>query len=81
MAGVTKRQRTAGDIIFDRMRVPEDGSPVRHPWPSGAHLIPSDEEWTGQALIEAARERKTIVLFFPDGEEVILTPSTPDDRP
>ena len=75
-----KKQGKARDIITERMMIPADGRP-RHPWPTGAHLIPADEEWTGRVLIDAARGGKPIVLFYPDGEEVVLTPSTPSDRP
>ena len=78
MAEVTKRKRTrAQEIISERVRVPEDGSPIDHPWPNGAQLIPADEEWTGRVVLDGAREGRTMVLFFPDGEEVVLTPSKP----
>lgn len=79
MAEVEKHQRRrAQDLIFERTRAPEDGSPMVHPWPNGATLVPADEEWTGRVLLRAAREGDTVVLFFPDGEEVVLTPSKPD---
>jgi hypothetical protein len=78
MAEVEKRKRSrAQDIIFERMQVPEDGSPMDHPWPNDAELIPADEEWTGRVVLRGAREGRTMVLFFPDGEEVVLTPSKP----
>jgi hypothetical protein len=77
MAEVEKRKRSAQDLIGQRLRVPEDGSPIDHPWPNGAALIPADEEWTGRVVLRGAREGRTMVLFFPDGEEIVLTPSKP----
>jgi hypothetical protein len=76
MAQVGKPTR-AQQLISERLRVPEDGRPIDHPWPNGAQLVPSDEEWSGRVVLEAVREGRTVVLFYPDGEEVVLTPSKP----
>jgi len=76
MAEVKKRRSRSQEIISERLAPKPDGT-VDHPWPSGAHLIAADEEWAGREVLRAAREGDLVVLFFPDGEEVVLTPSKP----
>jgi hypothetical protein len=77
MAEVERRKRTrAQEIISERLRARDDGT-VDHPWPNGAHLIAADEDWAGSAVLRAARAGDPAVLFFPDGEEIVLTPSKP----
>jgi hypothetical protein len=79
MAELNKIKRTrAQEIITERLMAGADGT-VDHPWPSGAHLIAADEEWAGDAVLRAATMGDPVVLFFPDGEEVLLTPSDPRD--
>ena len=70
-----KRSRSQ-EIISERLAPKPDGT-VDHPWPNGAHLIAADEDWAGRAVVRAARAGDPAVLFFPDGEEVLLTPTKP----
>lgn len=76
MAQVKRRRSRSQEIISERLAPRPDGT-VDHPWPNGAHLIAADEEWAGRAVLRAARSGQPAVLFFPDGEEVLLTPSKP----
>lgn len=61
--------------IFDRLEPRADGT-LDHPWPNGSHLIPADREWAGRELVRAAEAGEPAVLFFPDGREVLLTPTS-----
>jgi hypothetical protein len=82
MAQVKRHDSTpAQEVLEERTRVPEDGTPIDWPYPSAATLIATDTHFALHSLTEAAREGNSIVLFFPDGEEVLLTPSRPRQSP
>ena len=81
MAEVKKAKRTRSQEIISERLAPQSDGAVVHPWPSGAHLVPADEEWAGRVVLRAARSGDPAVLFFPDGEEVLLTPSGIASRP
>jgi hypothetical protein len=77
MAEVKRAKRTRSQKIISERLGPKPDGTVDHPWPNGAHLIAADEEWAGRAVLSAAKAGEPAVLFFPDGEEVLLTPTKP----
>jgi hypothetical protein len=80
MAQVKKSKFTrAQEILNERTRVPENGTAVDWPYPSPATLVATDTDFAMQSIEQAARNGHAIVLFFPDGEEILLTPSKPQD--
>jgi hypothetical protein len=77
MAEMNGAKRTRSQEIISERLAPKPDGTVNHPWPNGAHLIAADEHWAGRAVVRAARAGDPAVLFFPDGEEVLLTPTKP----
>ena len=75
MAEVNKTNLTpAQERLEQRTLVPEDGSPIDWPYPSPATLVPTDTDFAMESIKEAAAEGHAIVLFYPNGDEVLLTP-------
>ena len=78
MAEVKKGKWTRGEeLLFERCRLPEDGSPIDWPYPSPATLIAADTEDAIDSIQRAAEKGDAIGLFYPNGDEVLLTPSKP----
>ena len=76
MAQVEKKQTAAEALIYGPLLDPD----AEHPWPTGAHLIPADRDWAGDAVVRAVDMGHQVVLFFPDGRQILLTPSTLNDE-
>lgn len=53
----------------------------KSPYPNGAAFVASDLPGLGDLLARYARERRAVVLVYPDGEERILTPALAAERP
>jgi len=78
MAQVKRSKLTrAQEILNERTQVPENGTPVDWPYPSPATLVATDTDFAMSSIGQAAHAGQAIVLFFPDGEEILLTPSNP----
>jgi hypothetical protein len=75
MAQVENRKRTPGEQVMDARIAAEMKEPIDWPYPSPATLVAVDTDFAMSSIERAAREGHAIVLFFPDGEEVVLTPS------
>lgn len=74
MATLDRSQSTAGQFAAERFRLAIDlaveGS---SPYPNEAAFVASDLPNLGAILAEYAKERRPVVLVYPDGEERILT--------
>jgi hypothetical protein len=68
---------TASDLMDARIREITTTEPVAWPYPEKAMLVPMDTAHAPKTIIESAKAGQPMVLFFPDGEEVVLTPSKP----
>jgi hypothetical protein len=53
----------------------------KSPYPNEAAFIAADLPNLGAVLAEHARERRPVVLVYPDGEERILMPREASQRP
>jgi hypothetical protein len=49
------------------------------PYPQNVTLIATDTTFAAESIAEAAAQGKAMVLFSPSGDEVVLTPSRPED--
>ena len=78
MAEVNNRQLTPGEEVRRARLDAELTEPIDWPYPNDAVMVAADTDFAMNAMRRAARNGKPIVLFFPDGEEVVLTPSKPD---
>jgi hypothetical protein len=77
MAEVKKRKWTRGEEVMHARLDAETTEPIEWPYPSPAKMVAADTDFAMASLAGAARQGRTVVLFFPDGDEVVLTPSRP----
>jgi hypothetical protein len=54
--------------------------PIVWPYPDDVTLVATDTSFAHREIGEAASQGKAIVLFYPDGDEVVLRPERPSDR-
>lgn len=75
MATLNRSPSAAGDFAAERFRLAIDlAVEGRSPYPAEAAFVASDLTDLGAILAEYAKERRPVVLVYPDGEERILTP-------
>lgn len=75
MATLDRSPSAAGEFAAERFRLATDlAIEGRSPYPSEAAFVASDMPNLGVILAEYARERRPVVLVYPDGEERILAP-------
>jgi len=73
MATLDRSQSAAGDLAVERFRLAiELAIEGRSPYPDGAAFVAADLPNLGEVLARYARERRPVVLIYPDGEERIL---------
>jgi len=70
------RRTPALEHVFERSdAILEAALEDRELYPDGTALVATDIEGVGFAITESAREGRHILLVYPDGYEVLLTPS------
>ena len=79
MADVANRERTKAESVMDARLAEVMTEPIVWPYPNKVHLIAMDTPWAQKSITDAAARGKSMVLFFPDGDEVVVTPSRPSD--
>ena len=53
--------------------------PIVWPYPDDVALIATDTPHAARSILETASQGRAMVLFYADGDEVVLTPRRPDD--
>ena len=53
----------------------------RSPYPNGAAFVAADLPNLGEAVAGYARERRPVVIVYPDGDERVLTPNELSESP
>jgi len=75
MAALDTSPSAAGEFAAERFRLAIDlAIEGKSPYPNEAAFVASDLPNLGAILAEYAKERRPVVLVYPDGEERILTP-------
>lgn len=65
----------ASELAAERFRLATElAVEGRSPYPEGAAFVGADLAGLGAIVARHARERRTVVLVYPDGEERILAP-------
>ena len=77
MAEVKKREQTRAEQIIEERIAAATQEPISWPWPDRVAFVAADTEHATRAMLRYAREEKTLVVVYPDGEELILTPEPP----
>ncbi len=76
MATVGRSKSAAAEFAAERFRLATDlAVEGRSPYPNGAAFLASDLANFGETVARYARERRPIVVVYPDGDERILTPA------
>jgi hypothetical protein len=84
MTVVGKGVRTPGSVLASqRFDAAIEDALVDRParYPNGAAFIGGDLPNLGAILAEEARERRAVVLVYPDGEEWVIEPHKPAGAP
>ena len=82
MATLDRPQSMAQQFAIERFRLAIDlAVDGRSPYPNEAAFVASDLPNLGAVLAEHARERRPVVLVYPDGEERILRPEQAIEHP
>jgi hypothetical protein len=74
MAGLDEAG-AAGNRGAGLQKAIDDSIAGRPTYPSGTTFIDADMEGFGACLADEARERRPIVIVYPDGEERFLVPT------
>jgi hypothetical protein len=75
MATLDRSQSAAGQFAAERFRLALDlAVEGKSPYPNEAAFLAADLPNLGSILAEYAKERRPVVLVYPDGEERILIP-------
>jgi hypothetical protein len=71
-----ENQRTATtELAAERFRLATElAVEGRSPYPEGAAFVAADLAELGSIVARHARERRAVVLVYPDGDERVLTP-------
>ena len=78
MAELKKSSFTPAQAIIHERTEAALQEPIDWPWPDNVAFIAADMDDALRSMRDYAREGRTLVVVFPDGEEVVLTPSKPD---
>jgi len=82
MATLNESQSTAWQFAAERFRLATDlAVEGKSPYPNEAAFVASDLPNLGAILAEYAKERRPVVLVYPDGEERVLIPERVAERP
>jgi hypothetical protein len=80
MGRVENHRTVATELAAERFRLATElAVEGRSPYPEGAAFVAADLSELGSIVARHARERRPVVLVYPDGEERILTPGQPAD--
>lgn len=81
MATLDRSQSAAGELTAERFRLATElAVEGRSPYPDGAAFVASDLPSLGEVLAGYAKERRPVVLVYPDGEERMLVSEAADHR-
>lgn len=80
MAAVDTTRTPAGELAGERLDTAVGMSIRGEPssYPSGAAFVPADLHGLGEVLSRYARERRPVVLVYPDGDERLLVAVDPE---
>lgn len=75
MARLDNQRTVATELAAERFRLATElGVEGKSPYPDGAAFVAADLAELGSIVARHARERRPVVLVYPDGDERILTP-------
>ncbi|MGH2845852.1 MAG: hypothetical protein ACRDL0_07510 [Thermoleophilaceae bacterium] len=81
MAGLEDKRSVASELAAERFRLATELAVAgRSPYPDGAAFVASDMPDLGAIVARHARERRPVVLIYPDGEERVLAPGQLAER-
>jgi hypothetical protein len=81
MAGVEDKRSVASELAAERFRLATELAVAgKSPYPDGAAFVASDMPDLGAIVARHARERRPVVLVYPDGEERVLAPGQLTER-
>jgi hypothetical protein len=81
MAGVEDKRSVASELAAERFRLATELAVAgKSPYPDGAAFVASDMPDLGAIVARHARERRPVVLVYPDGEERVLAPGQLAER-
>jgi hypothetical protein len=81
MAGLEDSRSVASELAAERFRLATELAVAgKSPYPDGAAFVASDMPDLGAIVARHARERRPVVLIYPDGEERVLAPGQLAER-
>jgi hypothetical protein len=81
MADLGHERTVAAELAAERFKLATDlAVEGKSPYPDGAAFVASDMPDLGAIVARHARERRPVVLVYPDGEERVLAPGQLAER-
>jgi hypothetical protein len=74
MARLENQRTVATELAAERFRLATELAVEAEARPEGAAFVAADLAELGSIVARHARERRPVVLVYPDGDERILTP-------
>ena len=81
MAGIDDKPSLATELAAERFKLATElAIDGKSPYPDGAAFVAADIPDLGEIVARHARERRPVVLVYPDGEERVLAPEHLPER-